>query len=246
MSGADVAVGGEQADARRSSVVVVIPAYNEAGRIGVTVAAAFGVAGVAAVLVTDDGSTDATATIAHDAGAEVTRHGRRRGKAAAMTTGAAAARAHGFGELPLLFLDADLGASAAHVGPLIVPVLDGSADMTVAVLPPASGAGGHGFVLRLARSGIRKATGWEATAPLSGQRCLTRSLFDRVQPLARGFGVETGLTIDALRSGARVLECPAELGHRVTGTGWRDQRHRARQYRDVCLALAARRVVRLH
>jgi hypothetical protein len=98
--------------------------------------------------------------------------------------------------------------------------------------------------MRLATAGIAQATDWQATAPLSGQRCMTRALFDGVQPLARGFGVETGLTIDALRHGARVLEVPVDLGHRVTGSGWRDQRHRARQYRDVWLALAKRRLSR--
>jgi hypothetical protein len=77
---------------------------------------------------------------------------------------------------------------------------------------------------------------------LSGQRCITRQLFDAVQPLARGFGVETGLTIDALRRGARVVEVAVPIAHRVTGTSWRDRRHRARQYRDVWLALAARRL----
>src|SRR5437764_1080556 len=83
-----------------------------------------------------------------------------------------------------------------------------------------------------------QATGWRPTAPLSGQRCITRETFDSVRPLARGFGVETGLTIDVLRGGGRVVEVPVALGHRVTGTSWRDQRHRARQYRDVWLALA--------
>jgi hypothetical protein len=42
-----------------------------------------------------------------------------------------------------------------------------------------------------------------------------------------------------------LLECSAELSRRVTGTSWRDQRHRARQYRDVWRALAARRVFRV-
>lgn len=162
-----------------------------------------------------------------------------------MMTGARAVAQAGFATNALLFLDADLEASAVKAAPLIIPVLRGDADMTIAVLPPAVGGGGHGFVMRLATSGIERATGWHATAPLSGQRCITRELFDAVQPLARGFGVETGLTIDALRHGARVQECPAELGHRVTGTGWRDQRHRARQYRDVWLALASRRIYRL-
>lgn len=225
-------------------VVAIIPALNEHHRIAATIGSAQQIHGVRGVVVTDDGSDDDTASIARTAGATVIRHVRRRGKAAAMMSGAGAARSAGFGSLPMLFLDADLEASAANAGPLIAPVLGGTADMTIAVLPPAVG-GGRGFVMRLATSGIEHATGWRATAPLSGQRCITRELFDAVQPLARGFGVETGLTIDALRRGARVAEVPVELGHRVTGTSWRDQRHRARQYRDVWLALAARRIYRL-
>jgi hypothetical protein len=157
-----------------------------------------------------------------------------------MVSGAAAAEELGLDSLPLLFLDADLEDSAAAAEPLLTPVCAGAADLTIAVLPPAPG-GGHGFVVRLAARGIERATGWTPTQPLSGQRCISRALFDRVQPLARGFGVEVGLTIDALRAGARVVECPVPLRHRVTGTGWRDQWHRARQYRDVRRALAARR-----
>jgi glycosyl transferase family 2 len=228
-----------------TGVVIIIPAFNEQQRIGATIKAVRDLAGVLAVVVADDGSRDRTAQIAADAGADVAHHDRRRGKAAAMATGAAAACSAGYPSQPLLFLDADLEGSAANAGPLIEPVLAGTADMTIAVLPPAGAGGGHGFVMRLATAGIEQASGWRPVAPLSGQRCITRELFDAVQPLARGFGVETGLTIDALRRGARVIECPAELGHRVTGRGWRDQRHRARQYRDVWMALAARRVFRV-
>jgi glycosyltransferase involved in cell wall biosynthesis len=229
---------------RLRGVVVVIPAFNENLRIASTVGSALTVSGVQQVIVADDGSDDGTAASAAAAGAVVARHDRRRGKAAAMTTGAAAAKAAGRAASPLLFLDADLEHSAANAAPLIAPVTSGAADLTIAVLPPAVGAGGHGFVMRLATEGITRATGWRPVAPLSGQRCITRELFDAVQPLARGFGVETGMSIDALRHGARVVECPVELTHRVTGTGWHDQRHRARQYRDVWLALAARGVVR--
>jgi Glycosyl transferase family 2 len=228
-----------------AGVVIIIPAFNEQQRIAATVSAARRVPGVLAVTVVDDGSRDETAQVATAAGARLTRHPRRRGKAAAMTTGARSVRSDGFPSAPLLFLDADLEHSAAHAGPLIEPVLAGRADMTIAVLAPVERRGGHGFVMRLSGSGIRRATGWRAVAPLSGQRCITRALFEELQPLAHGFGVETGLTIDALRSGARVIECPTELAHRVTGSGWRDQRHRARQYRDVWWALARRRVWRL-
>lgn len=224
------------------SVVVVIPALNEEQRIESTVMSAATIPGVVAVVVTDDGSTDRTAAVAGGAGAIVVRHPSRRGKAAAMVTGAREAVTAGFATSPLLFLDADLAATAAAAAPLVEPITDGRADMTIAILPKTTPGGGHGFVVRLATRGIERATGWTPTQPLSGQRCITRDLFDAVQPLAHGFGVETGLTIDALRRGAKVIEVPVPIEHRVTGTAWRDQRHRARQYRDVWLALAARRL----
>jgi hypothetical protein len=123
-------------------------------------------------------------------------------------------------------------------------VLDGRADMTIALLPEqATAGGGHGLVVQLSRSGIRQATGWEATQPLSGQRCLTPEAFAAARPLASGFGVETGLTIDLLRQDFRVLEVPCDLHHRVTGRDLRSQLHRGRQYRDVVLALARRGVL---
>jgi hypothetical protein len=220
-------------------IVVVIPAFNEAQRISATVSAALTLPKVSRVIVTDDGSADCTGAVAEQAGAHVVRHRRRRGKAAAMVTGADAARSLGLGPAALLFLDADLEETAGQTAALINPIANGTADLTIAILPPAPG-GGRGFVVRLATRGIVRATGWTPTQPLSGQRCITRELFDRVQPLARGFGVETGMTVDALRAGARVEECPVPLRHRVTGTSWRYQRHRARQYRDVWWALARR------
>ncbi|MBV9291487.1 MAG: glycosyltransferase [Frankiales bacterium] len=222
-------------------VVVVIPALDEAARIADTVAAARSIDVVKGVVVVDDGSRDDTAQRAARAGAEVVSHPHRRGKAAALETGAARAAEHaGWGELPLLLLDADLQTSAAAAAPLAAPVLAGEADLVIGLIPRAPGAGGHGFVVRLASNGIAQRTGWQPTQPLSGQRCLTRSLFDTVTPLASGFGVEVGMTIDALRSGARVLECPVELRHRVTGSSLSDQLHRARQYRDVRRALRRR------
>ncbi|HSK56708.1 MAG TPA: glycosyltransferase [Jiangellales bacterium] len=229
-------------------VAVTIPAKDEQQRIAATVAAAAGIPGVDLVVVVDDGSADATAARARGAGAVVVAHARNRGKAAAMESAAAAVAAIEAREpdrrtpRALLFLDADLKDSAAAAAPLTVPVLDGTADMTIATLPPQPG-GGHGLVVGLARDGIERATGWRPTQPLSGQRCLTRTAFEAALPLAAGFGVETGLTIDLLRQDLRVLEVEVELAHRVTGTGWRDQVHRGRQFAHVARALAARGVI---
>jgi glycosyltransferase involved in cell wall biosynthesis len=229
--------------ARPSGVAVVIPAKDEADRIAATVAAARAIPGVCRVVVVDDGSRDATSRRAHDAGAEVVRHPRNRGKAAAMESGVVALG--GEDRPAVLFVDADLGTTAAATQVLIGPVLSGEADMTIAVLPPQQRAGGgHGFVVRLSRAGIRRSTGWTPTQPLSGMRCLTREAFEAARPLARGWGVETALTIDLLVAGYRVLEVPCELQHRVTGGDWHGQVHRAAQYRDVARALAVRRLRR--
>jgi Glycosyl transferase family 2 len=233
-----------------TSVVAVISAKDEAARIASTIASVRRIDGVDLVVVVDDGSTDATARLAAEAGALVVGHGRNRGKAAAMATGArAAADLDRRDPTPsgrpreLLFIDADLEHSAGNLAVLIGPVASGEADMTIAVLPPQkTPGGGHGFVVRLARNGIRALAHWTSTQPLSGMRCVSREAFEAACPLARGWGVEVGLTIDVLGAGLRVLEIPCELQHRVSGSGWRGQVHRARQYRDVGLALATRRL----
>ena len=109
----------------------------------------------------------------------------------------------------LLFLDADLGDTAQHAGPLAEPVRGGEADMTMAVFSSTVKLGGHGFVVKLSGAGIERATGWRPAQPLNGQRCLTRAAFDAARPIARGFGAETALTIDLLRRG--------NAGHRGGG-----------------------------
>ncbi|MFG1697395.1 glycosyltransferase family 2 protein [Nonomuraea sp. NPDC049309] len=224
---------------------VIIPAADEADRIAATVKAAAALPGVDLVVVVDDGSRDQTGRIARAAGARVVRHSRNRGKAAAMETGAEAVRLLDEEGSPrhLLFLDADLGDTAQAAAPLIEPVRAGEADMTIAVFTTRVKLGGHGLVVRLSKEGIRRATGFDATQPLNGQRCLTRAAFEAARPLAHGFGVETALTIDLLRKGFRVKEVEVDMAHRATGTDWRSQLHRARQLRDVARALAVREPV---
>jgi glycosyltransferase involved in cell wall biosynthesis len=228
-------------------VAVVIPARNESDRIRATVCGAAGLPGVDLVVVVDDGSRDGTGAVAQHAGACVIRHSRSRGKAAAMETGAEAvrlleardSRAH---PRHLLFLDGDLGQTAGDAAALTEPVVAGDADMTIAVFADRVRQGGHGFVVALSGAGIERATGWRPAQPLNGQRCLTRAAFEAARPLAPGFGVETALTIDLLLLGMRVTEVEVPLAHRATGTDWRAQVHRARQFADVARALAVREI----
>src|SRR5215831_10010016 len=208
---------------------VVIPAKNESDRIQATVAGAAGLPGVDLVIVVDDGSADDTAELA--SGAEAVRL-----LETAEAPGTAGPARH------LLFLDGDLGASAAEAGPLIAPVRTGDADMTIAVFTDRARQGGYGFVVGLSGAGIERATGWRPAQPLNGQRCLTRAAFELARPLAAGFGVETALTIDLLNLGMRVTEVEVPLAHRATGDDWHSQVHRARQFADVARALAVRAI----
>ncbi len=73
---------------------VIVPGYNEAGRIGPVVSELLAAGHV--VVVVDDGSSDATADDAEKAGAKVLRHASNKGKGAALQTGFVYAVDNGF------------------------------------------------------------------------------------------------------------------------------------------------------
>jgi len=98
--------------------------------------------------------------------------------------------------------------------------------------------------VRAARRAISLATGWLPVAPLSGQRCLSREAYEKAVPLADGWGVEVGLTIDVLVAGLAVIEVPCDITHRVTGNDRAGTMHRASQYKDVLRAVTRRKLRR--
>lgn len=216
------------------TVAVLIPAHNEADRIGATVRAALGIPGVSLCVVVDDASRDETARVAEDAGAKVIRLEFNVGKGAALEAGAArvASADH------ILLLDGDLGATAEQGRSLLNPLLDGVADMVIAAFPRPEGKAGFGLVKGLARWGIaRMGGGFLADAPLSGQRALTRECLESVRPFASGYGVEVALSVRALRAGFTLVEVPTTMTHAATGRDLAGFVHRGRQFVHVALAL---------
>ena len=219
-------------------VRVVIPARNEAGTIGATVRAAREIPRVTRVVVVDDDSCDSTGHEAEVAGAEVRRARRRLGKGGALNLGL-----RDLAEDAVLLIDGDLGNEARGAGAILEPVVTGRADMCVGQVQ-GMGPGGLGVARGIASWGLRLLTGRTLAFPLSGQRALTRELVRAVTPLARGFGVEVGLTVDAIRRGFRVVEVPTAISHRNTGRDIPGFRHRAGQCWDIILVLASRGLLR--
>jgi glycosyltransferase involved in cell wall biosynthesis len=222
--------------------LVIVAARNEADRVGATLDALAEALPGAELWVADDASDDGTGAVALAHGARVVSRGRPHGKGANMTAGARAALSDEAGAAAALVLlcDGDLGESAASLRALVEAVERGDGDLVVAAFRRRVG-GGFGVALRFARWAIRSGCGYEADAPISGQRAMRAEVLRAVLPFADGYGMEVGMTIDAVRAGFRVRELELELEHRATGRTLDGFLHRARQLRDFARARWARR-----
>ncbi len=166
------------------SVSVVVPAYNEAGRIGAVLEPILGSRLVAEVIVVDDGSEDSTADEASRFPVRLVRLPENRGKAAALDAGVSAAKHDVF-----LFLDADLvNLRTEHVDRLIRTYVDQDLDMAVGVF--ADGRRNTDLAQRI-------------NPYASGQRVLPRRLWERAKENVHemNFGIEIALSKLAAKEG---------------------------------------------
>ncbi len=108
----------------------IIPAYNEAARIGAVLQAVSDHPDLLEVLVIDDASRDGTADLAEKVpGISVIRQPRNGGKTRALAAGFRAMRGS-----HVLMLDADLvGLGPADVSALIAPIARGEAEMSISL-----------------------------------------------------------------------------------------------------------------
>ncbi|AQS50217.1 glycosyl transferase (plasmid) [Thioclava nitratireducens] len=117
-----------------TTISCIIPAYNEAPRIGAVLDRVLGHPQIAEVIVIDDGSRDGTPEIAEgyrDAHPHlrVLRQAQNGGKTAAVAAGIAEATGS-----HLMLLDSDLlGLTHGDLGALIAPVTSGQADVTISL-----------------------------------------------------------------------------------------------------------------
>jgi glycosyltransferase involved in cell wall biosynthesis len=211
----------------------LIPAWNEAERIGGVLAVVAEHPELAEVIVVDDGSTDGTAERAEAVAARVARLrvirlGANRGKTQAVAAGVAAAR-HDW----LLLLDADLqGLDAAAVSALVAPIRQQRADAAIS---------------------LRRNAPWPWRRVgldfISGERVVPRAILDpaALQGLPR-FGLEVYINRELIERGLRLAVVPwprvrSPLKSEKQGR-WRGWRNDLRMVRDIFDTIPAHHALR--
>lgn len=216
-------------------------ARNEAERLEHTLAALGEAFPGSAVWVADDASEDRTAEIGLGGGAKVVTRRRPHGKGANVTAAAEALLSEGRDDSRVMLLcDGDLGSSAARLAPLVEAVERDECDLAIGTFAHRVG-GGLGIALGFSRWTVERLGRMRLEAPLSGQRAMRLGVLRELVPFAAGFGLETGMNIDAARGGYRVREIELDLEHRATGRTPADFLHRARQLRDILRVYRSRR-----
>ena len=200
---------------------IVIPAYNEAGRIASSLEAiqnyARGRDFAVETIVVDDGSTDKTVEIASaHAEIRVLRNGGNRGKGYSVRRGVLEAQ----GEL-ILFTDADLSAPIEEANKLLAVMESSHADAVVgsralereligAHQSPFREWGGRFFNLL-----VRISTGLKIRDTQCGFKLFRRSTTRRAFELQRveRFGFDPEILFLIERRGGKVVEVPVRWNH---------------------------------
>ncbi len=193
-------------------IAVAIPAFNEDRFICSVVHKARHYAG--RVLVIDDGSTDQTAALAEEAGAEVVRHPRNLGKAGAVRS--AFRWAAGQACAVLVLLDGDGQHDPSSIPELARPVLEGEADMVVGTrfgavrsrIPAYRQLGQHALTFATNAS-----SGLPISDSQSGYRAFSRRALERMRLYQDGFAVESEMQFVAKQHGLRVVEVPVHAAY---------------------------------
>ncbi|MBB5173053.1 glycosyltransferase family 2 protein [Texcoconibacillus texcoconensis] len=209
-------------------VDVIIPVYNEENVLRETLSSLENKTWVKNIIVIDDGSVDQSVSIARQFTNDVVACSKNLGKAAAVIKGLEYVKSEQF-----LMLDADLGVTVSEADKLLLPLKDSSVDMTVARFPKRNKEG-IGLVRQRAQKYLKRQTGFESQAPLSGQRAIRKKWIPFIQSCsAYGYGFEMVMTLQLLRNGAKVIEIVTDMDHRRIGKTPYGFYHRAKQWIDM-------------
>ena len=191
-------------------ISVVIPAKNEAATVGDVVSKIKGLYIGAQVIVVNDGSTDNTAGIALQAGAEVITHLYSKGNGASIKSGARAAKGN-----VIVFMDADGQHDPADIPDLLAEIEQGY-DLVVGARQSGSQASlGRGFANGLYNKLATYMTGHRVEDLTSGFRSVRANKFKEfLYLLPNGFSYPTTSTMAFFRAGYSVKYVPIHAAQR--------------------------------
>ena len=193
------------------SIVVLIPAYNEEATVGMIVAQVRQLWNCPVVVI-DDCSTDATARMAHAAGATVLPLTNQLGAWGAIQTGLRYALRQGY--RIAVTLDADGQHAPEDIGALLQPLTVGAADVAIGAFPDRASR-----ARRFAWAYFRWLTGLELGDITSGFRAYNQAA---IVVLAAGEASlldyqDVGVLLILRRKGLRIVEAPVAMQPRATG-----------------------------
>jgi glycosyltransferase involved in cell wall biosynthesis len=191
-------------------IVALIPAYNEERFIGSVVLKARRYTSL--VIVVDDGSSDDTAKIAEEAGAQVVCHSHNRGKGAALNTGFQIACQ--LGADVVVTFDGDGQHLPEELPRVILPICNGEADLVVGSRyieatsqVPLRRVWGH----RLFNFLVNGLSGVPLSDSQSGFRAFSRPALQSLSFSSAGFSVESEMQLLARSHGLIVKEVPITI-----------------------------------
>ncbi len=191
---------------------IIMPAHNEAGRVGDVVRDVRARYPQAEVIVVDDASADATAAEAAAAGASVVRHPYNKGNGAAVKTGLRAARGR-----YVVIMDADGQHAPADIPRLLAPLEE--YDLVVGARDPHTQAN---WLRRLGNAAFNALATYVTGRPIpdltSGFRAARRApMREFLHLLPNGYSYPTTSTLAFLKAGYSVAFVPIQAARRGGG-----------------------------
>jgi len=200
----------------KAKIVILIPCLNEEITIGKVIHDFQYAISEAKIIVFDNNSTDRTAAIARESGAEVIPESRP-GKGHVVASMFRKVDADYY-----VIVDGDDTYSAEHVWKLLEPVMKEQADMAVAVRLAEYTATSFRPLHVFGNNLVRRLVNWIFKSNLSdimsGYRVFSRELVQSIPILSSGFEVETEITIRILDYGFRIKEVPLPYRERPEGS----------------------------
>ncbi len=199
-------------------ISVILPAYNEEISIGSIIHLTRLYADK--VIVVDDGSSDRTAIVAREAGAEVIVHNRNEGKGVALKTGFEAAVIRGADII--VTMDSDGQHNPADIPKLVAPIIKGEAEMVNGSRYLNNLEKNTPRYRRIGQTILDKITnihsGLNITDSQSGFRAFAASTTEKFRFNARGMAIESEMLADAGNAGLRITEVGIGVRYDIAGS----------------------------